>query len=182
MRVTAHNRGPDAATLHVLPTLWFRNTWAARDGPKPSLAEAGRTVRATHPELGDFTLVAEPSTELLFCENETSAGQPYAKDGIGRHVVDGAADAVNPARIGTKVAAHRVLEVPAGASASVRVRLTSSAAAVSADRVGAGFDRVFEDRCAEADAFYATVVPAGLDPDAAMVMRQALAGRGSSRA
>ncbi len=182
MRVTAHNRGPDDAPLHLLPTLWFRNTWSWGDGAsRPALAAEDGAVRAEHEELGTWTLHADASAELLFCDNETNArrfgaadGPAHPKDAINDHVVAGAAAAVNPARTGTKAAAHHVLQVPAGGSATVRVRLAAGAA--GADPLGAGFDAVVEARRAEADRFYATVVPAALDPDAASVMRQALAG------
>ena len=161
-----------------MPTLWFRNTWSwGDDVPKPSLRAEGKTVRADHPELGEWTLFADGADELLFCENETNNqrlfgvanASPYVKDGINDHVVGGVADAVNPARTGTKVAAHHVLEVGAGESASIRVRLSASGGAVD-------FDRVLEARRAEADDFYATVIPRSLDADGALVMRQALAG------
>jgi hypothetical protein len=183
MRVTAHNRGPEPATLHVLPTLWFRNTWAwGDDGAKPSLAAGpGNTVVATHGELGDWTLAADASAELLFCENETNNERlfgvanraAYVKDGINDHVVHGAHGAINPERTGTKAAARHVLEIAAGESAEVRVRL---GAGTGPGSLTGDFDRVFADRRADADAFYATVIPEGLDPDAALVMRQALAG------
>jgi hypothetical protein len=187
MLVTAHNRGPDTATLHLLPTLWFRNTWSWGDEvQKPSIdAEPGSGVaRASHPELGEWLLHADASAALLFCENETSNerlfgtpnGSSYVKDGVNDFVVDGIAGAVNPARTGTKVAAHHVLEVAPGASASVRVRLTASGARGENDPLGAAFDGVLAARRSESDRFYATVIPAELDADAAMVMRQALAG------
>src|SRR5690349_3202125 len=162
MRVTAHNRGPEAATLHLLPTLWFRNTWSWGDGvPKPSLAAedpvAGAgAVRAVHAELGEWVLHADAGAPLLFCENETNNerlfgvpnASPYVKDGINDHVVAGAADAVNPARTGTKAAAHHVLEIPAGGSAAVRVRLTAAAqgATNGGDPLGPDFDRVIDAR------------------------------------
>ena len=184
MQVTAYNRGPDAATLHLLPTLWFRNTWAWREGSaKPTMAADGSTVKASHAELGDWVLQADSSAELLFCENETNNERlfgvanpaPYAKDGINDFVVDGKADAVNPERAGTKVAARHVLEIPAGGSASIRLRL-SSAKAQAPEPLGAGLDAVLSARREEADAFYATVIPASLDQDGALVMRQSLAG------
>jgi hypothetical protein len=177
MLVTAHNRGPEAAALHLLPTLWFRNTWSWGDDiPKPSLRADGNAVRAEHPELGEWTLSADGADALLFCENETNNerlfgvanASPHVKDGINDHVVDGAAGAVSRDG-GTKVAAHHVLEIGAGESASIRVRLSASGEADD-------FDRVFEARRAEADAFYATVIPPSLDADSALVMRQALAG------
>src|SRR4051794_38780328 len=189
MLVTAHNRGPEAATLHLLPTLWFRNTWSWGDElGRPSLAapDGAAAVRATHPDLGEWVLVADDAAELLFCENETNNerlfgapnASPYVKDGIGAFVVDGDAGAVNPARTGTKVAARSVLDIPPGASATVRVRLraASPGAPPPVALLGADFDAVLGARRDEADRFYATVVPPSLDADAAAVMRQALAG------
>jgi hypothetical protein len=194
MVVTAYNRGPDQATLHVLPTLWFRNTWAWGDEmPKPTLTAVDGTpgiavVRASHSELGDWCWCAEESAEMLFCENETNNerlfGVPNAaahvKDGINDFVVGGDRNAVNPERTGTKTAAHHVLTVAPGESATVRLRLTASDGSEGSpwkDKpLGAGFDRVLGARRSEADQFYATVIPAALDRDAAMVMRQALAG------
>ncbi len=194
VQITAHNRGPDAATLHLLPTLWFRNTWSWAPGaPVPSLEQAdttdsAATVRAVHPELGEWRMSCDGSAELLFCENETNNqrlfGAPnvasHVKDGINEYVLGGVTDAVNPARTGTKVAALHRLDIAPGASASVRVRLGSAAARSSGEStakpLGAGFDRVLGARRKEADEFYATVIGASLDEDAANVMRQALAG------
>jgi len=194
VEITAHNRGPEAATLHVLPTLWFRNTWAwGPGGEAPSLALAEATgadagVRASHPELGDWMLSCEDSAELLFCENETNNerlfGTPnvaqYVKDGINDYVVGGAVDAVNPGHTGTKMAALHKLAIEPGASATVRVRLTSATAAPAststAKPLGSGFDRVIGARRQDADEFYATVVDPSLGADAGNVMRQALAG------
>ena len=195
MLVTAYNRGPDAATLHLLPTLWFRNTWSwGAEVPKPTLTAADgepgiAAARASHAELGDWVLRADASVQLLFCENETNNerlfgvpnASPYVKDGINEFVVHGTAGAVNPELAGTKVAAQRVLEVPGGDSASIRVRLTASGgsptdAAGKGKPLGADFDRVLKARRKEADQFYATVIPPTLRPDGAMVMRQALAG------
>ena len=148
MLVTAHNRGPEAATLHLLPTLWFRNTWSWGDASRrPSLAADGAGVRASHPELGEWRLAADAAAELLFCENETNNerlfgapnARPHPKDAINDHVVHGAADAVNPAGTGTKCAAHHVLEIPAGGSATIRVRLTAGGRAAAP---GPDFDRV----------------------------------------
>ncbi len=173
MLVTAHNRGPDAATLHLLPTLWFRNTWSWGDAvPRPSLqAVAGSPGAATasHHELGEWRLLADASARLLFCENETNNqrlfgapnASPHAKDGINDHVVGGADDAVNPEGSGTKLAAHHVLQIAPGESASVRLRLTAAGASVDgADPLAADFDRVLAARREEADRFYATVIPA----------------------
>jgi hypothetical protein len=187
MLVTAYNRGPDRATLQLLPTLWFRNTWSwGDDVPKPSLAAVGaNAVRASHRDLGDWTLHTDASAELLFCENETNNERlfgavnatPYPKDAINDFVVSAKRDAVNPARTGTKAAAQHVLDIPPGVSASVRVRLTAAAGPPGdSDPLGTDFEGVFATRREEADRFYADVIPPTLDEDAAMVMRQSLAG------
>ncbi|MGO9959579.1 MAG: MGH1-like glycoside hydrolase domain-containing protein [Solirubrobacteraceae bacterium] len=195
MLVTAHNRGPETATLHLLPTLWFRNTWSWGDEvPKPALAAldaaAGTTAaRASHSELGEWLLTADASADLLFCENETNNERlfgapnaaPYVKDGINDFVVSGSTSAINPRRFGTKLAAHHALSIAAGESASIRLRLRAVAdpvatAAANREALGAEFDRVFDARRTEAERFYKTVTPKGLDADGAMVMRQALAG------
>ena len=195
MLVTAHNRGPDAATLHLLPTLWFRNTWSWGDEvAKPTLTAADgeqgvAAVSASHSELGEWRLRADGSAQLLFCENETNNerlfgapnASPYVKDGVNEFVVHGAADAVNPERTGTKVAAHHVLAIAAGDSASIRIRLTAADGSQTnapgkGKPLGPDFDRVFKTRRKEADQFYDTLIPSTLRPDAAMVMRQALAG------
>ena len=136
IRVTVHNRGPEAASLHLLPTLWFRNTWSwGRTTPKPVLREADGAIHVSHPELGDYTLSCDGAPELLFTENESNAhrlwGQPNAspwvKDAFHQYVVSGDAEAVNPARTGTKAAARYVLDVPAGGSLAVRLRLSVAA-------------------------------------------------------
>jgi hypothetical protein len=186
--ITAHNRGPGEATLHVLPTLWFRNTWSWSDdgdgggSAKPVLrAVAPGRISADHPDLGGYQLYCATDVPLLFTENETNNerlfgtpnASPYVKDGIDRRVVQRAEGAVNPAGTGTKAAAHHVLTVPAGGAATVRLRL---AAAGVEDPLGPGLDAVLRDRRAEADAFYAGLTPAGAGGDAALVLRQALSG------
>ncbi len=193
MLVSAFNRGPENASLHILPTLWFRNTWSWADGsPKPSLAAADgdtglSTVQVSHAELGDWLLRADGDAQLLFCENETNNerlfgsanASPYVKDAINEFVVAGRADAINPARAGTKVAAHHLLEIAPGASAQVRVRLSSASAAAAsapAKPLDVSFARTFETRRSEADDFYATLIPQTLQADGKLVMRQALAG------
>ncbi|MFL5859505.1 MAG: MGH1-like glycoside hydrolase domain-containing protein [Solirubrobacteraceae bacterium] len=194
MRVSAVNRGPDPATLHILPTLWFRNTWSwASDTARPSLSAGGGTggppVVAQLPDLGEWHLWARDSARLLFCENETNNqrlfgvpnASPYVKDGINDYVVEGNGAAVNPEQTGTKVAAHHVLDLAPRESGEVRLRLTRAGAGPGprtrgATRLGAAFDRVLRARRTEADVFYATVIPEALDGDEAMVMRQSLAG------
>jgi hypothetical protein len=192
VRVTVHNRGPDAATLHLLPTLLFRNTWSwGVDDTRPRLSAitdpagvAGVAgIAAEHAALGERRLYCDRDVPLLFTENETNAERlfgtanpsPWVKDGIGRYVVGGETGAVNPSRVGTKAAAHYVLDVPAGDSATVRLRLTDTdlgAEAVAA----ADFDELVNRRRAEADEFYATVTPPGTTEEERRVVRQALAG------
>jgi hypothetical protein len=182
-RVTVHNRGPEAAPVHVLPTLWFRNTWSwGEPVERPRLtATTDGHVRVEHDVLGPMTLQVEPGAELLFTENDTNLAavfggentSPWVKDGIGRAVVHGDSSAVNPAGSGTKAAAHFRATVPAGGSVTFRVRL--SAATPTGDGFQ-GFDDVVDLRRREADEFYTAITPPAVAPDAAAVMRQALAG------
>jgi hypothetical protein len=182
VRITVHNRGPEAAPIHLLPTLWFRNTWSWEEGEKmPSLRAADkRTVLATHEALGDFTLQCDGDPELLFTENETNAARlwghanpvPHVKDAFHEYVVRGQREAVNPAHTGTKAAAHYVLNVPAGGSTVVRLRLSKQAPA----KPFGDFDQVLTKRLAEADEFYDRVTPPNLNEDERRVHRQAMAG------
>jgi len=182
VRISVHNRGPEPAQIHVLPTLWFRNTWSwEEDEPKPVLRQDdnGR-IHASHAQLGDNTLHCEGAPELLFTENESNAerlwGQrnasPYVKDAFHRYVISGAHEAVNPAKSGTKGAAHYVLDVPAGGSKVVRLRMSNSRSANAFDT----FDQVFESRLAEANEFYDRITPKNLNEDECRIHRQALAG------
>src|SRR5213076_1175016 len=184
VRLTIANRGPDAAPLHVLPTLWFRNTWSwGRTGegywPKPRLARAGDgTIVAEHASLGRYRLVAEGAPELLFTENETNVARlfgapnpsPWVKDAFHDYVVHGRADAVNPEGVGTKAACHYRLEIPAGGAVTLQLRLTADAEAAGPDP-----SRVFTDRIREADAFYARHIPGTLGEGEQAVVRQAYA-------
>jgi hypothetical protein len=181
VRISVHNRGPETAQLHLLPTLWFRNTWSwGDDGPKPLLRGTGGGVAASHPELGDYTLSCDGAHDLLFTENDSNVerlwGQPNAtphvKDAFHRYVVSGERGAVNPAKTGTKAAAHYVLNVPAGGCQVVRLRL---AAGVAADPFG-NFDDLFRQRVIDADEFYERITPPSLGEDERRVHRQALAG------
>jgi hypothetical protein len=194
-RITVRNVGPDPATLHVLPTLWFRNEWSwnpASDRPRLAAGSGSGQVLAWHPDLGDYELhvgSAPDGTgpELLFCENETNVPRiyggepttPWPKDGINDHVVAGAAT-VNPGRIGTKAAAWYRLTVAPGASAEIRFRLLRPAQAAdepaAADLLGASFTATMDARRAEADEFYAELGRPRATDDEAMVMRQAFAG------
>ncbi len=186
IKITAHNRGPEAARLHLLPTLWFRNTWSWQDGtPKPSVREAGGAILASHPELGDYGLHCDGAPELLFTENESNVerlwGQPNAspwvKDAFHQYVVSGNGEAVNPAKTGTKAAARYILDVPAGGSSTVRLRLSGTAGgAVPAEPFGEGFEATVAARLADADEFYHRITPPSLSEDERRVHRQALAG------
>jgi hypothetical protein len=184
-RITVHNRSSRDARLHVLPTLWFRNTWSwGGDQPRPRLTRAGAApvIRAEHRDLGVYYLHAAADADLLFCENETSAariwGAPTAsgfpKDGIGDHLLSGAAT-VNPAGEGTKAAAHVALLVPGGGQTSVLVRLTREGPETLAAPFAGAADLIARRR-AEADEFYEAITPPTVSDDAKAVMRQALAG------
>jgi hypothetical protein len=183
IRITVCNRGPEPAALDVLPTLWFRNTWSwGGEAPRPTLRQAGPgAIVASHPHLGERFLYCDSAAALLFTENETNTERlfgapnrtPYVKDGIDDYIVHGRHEAVNPARTGTKASARYPLMVGAGETRTLRLRISDAAldAAFASD-----FDAVMDVRRKEADEFYATVIPASLDADAANVMRQALAG------
>ena len=195
IRITATNRGPDPAPLHLLPTLWFRNTWAwGYDDRRPELravsrqdaegagtkARGGPLVQANHHELGNYWLVCQGTPELLFTENESNAQRlwgvpnstPYVKDGIGEAVVGEHNWAVNPARVGTKATARYQFQIAPGATETILLRLASERHAAPFS----GADRIFADRRAEADAFYETLAQGRLAEDEARVQRQALAG------
>jgi mannosylglycerate hydrolase MGH1-like protein len=190
IRVTAVNRGPEAAELHLLPTLWFRNTWswdvgAARPQLQATASAPGQAlIAARHETLGARWLHAEGAPALLFTENETNfprlfrvpARSPYVKDGINERVVGGKEDAVNPARVGTKAAAWYRMQVPSGGQVSLRLRLTDADPARGGAAFGLGFEEIFSRRIREADDFYDLVIPRTLSLDGRLVMRQALAG------
>jgi hypothetical protein len=182
IRISVHNRGPETAQIHLLPTLWFRNTWSwGGNKPKPVLGQIDENkVHASHPQLGDYILQCDGAAELLFTENESNAGRlwgqpnpsPYVKDAFHEYVISGRKDAVNPAKTGTKAAAHYILEVPAGGSKVVRLRLGANAAA---DAFGT-FDPTFDSCLADANEFYDRITPNSLNEDERRVHRQALAG------
>jgi hypothetical protein len=196
VKITAVNRGPEAADLHLLPTLWFRNDWSEwiaasnRAAKKPTLkqidSKAGTSAAsAAHPMLDEFLFVCEGDVPLLFTENVTNhvklfPGQqnesPYVKDGINDFVVQGTKDSVNPEKQGTKVAAHYEVNIGAGRSSVIRLRLTNSTQAVIDKIFGVNFDKVFADRLLEADEFYKEVTPPSVGKDEANVMRQAISG------
>ena len=200
VNITAANRGPEEAELHLLPTLWFRNDWSiwiARPGEKPVLRQiagpaGASTVEVSHPMMSKYTLSCEGEVPLLFTENETNYervfnGQPnegtYVKDGINNFVILGRQDTVNPDKHGTKVSAHYRQMVAPGASATVRLRLAIHPPAGKSRKTksvtppfGPDFDEILAARLREADEFYQSITPPSVSPDAANVMRQAIAG------
>lgn len=189
IKITVHNRGPEEAMLHVLPTIWFRNTWSwPRGTAKPILrrmktSQAIQAIAATHQELGVRWLCIEGDVELLFTENETNNQRlfgsanacSYVKDGINDYVVNGQESAVNPEGTGTKAAAHHIMNVPAGAASVLRLRLIESNGNEPANPFS-DFEQVFDQRLLEADEFYQAIIPPKADEDECLVMRQALAG------
>ncbi len=197
IQITVHNRGPETAELHVLPTLWFRNQWSWHaSSDRPTLVQTDKTqersiVEAVHPKLGRRYLYCEGDAALLFTENETNTQRifgvanrtPYVKDSINDYVVAGQTAAVNPEQKGTKVAAHYRLSVNPGQCQVLRLRLSDVAPGDLGQGNGAGaspfgghFEDVLETRRREADEFYAAVIPPSMTADQANVMRQALAG------
>jgi hypothetical protein len=196
-RISVWNRGPDPAVIHVLPTLWFRNDWSWNpDRDRPTLRQlpgglGHGVISASDPLVGERYLYREGDAPLLFTENETNTERlfgvpnrtPYVKDGINNAVVQDRSDAVNPNMEGTKAAPHYRLTVKPGECEVIRLRLSTSPPAEFAKSngeakspFGAHFDEVFETRRAEADEFYADVIPPSLTPDQASVFRQAVAG------
>jgi len=192
IRVTVVNRGTEAAALHVLPTLWFRNTWSwGRTGqegcwPKGSIRqESGSTLLAHHPGLGHLRLAAEtPPAALLFTENETNVERlfatpnpgPYVKDAFHDYLIAGRSGAVNPAGEGSKAALHYRLELPPGGEAVLNLRLTLGGHGDGGEPFGEGFSRTFAARLAEADAFHAAIAEPGLGVEERRISRQAAAG------
>ncbi len=182
IRISVHNRGPEAAVLDLLPTLWFRNTWSwGEQTKKPSMRQVEQgEILASHFQLGARTLNCDGSPELLFTENESNAFRlwgnsnqsPHVKDAFHEYVVSGRREAVNPSATGTKAAAHYHLEVPAGGSRDVRLRLSAKR---PAEPFGA-FDQTFATRLAETNEFYDRITPRSLTEDERRIHRQALAG------
>jgi hypothetical protein len=193
IRITAANRGPEAATLHLLPTVWLRNTWSwggtgENFPPRGEIALDGpATLRIKHPTLGALTVVGEASGEAgvpapLFTENETNFERvfgvpnvrPYVKDAFHEYVVDGRTDRVNPANVGTKAALHYWMVIPPGGAMTLRLRL--AAGDMPSDPLGRQFDAVFAARQAEADAFYDDRIAPAATPQERLIVRQAYAG------
>jgi len=183
IRVTVVNRGPDAAALTVLPTLWFRNTWSwGRPEERPLMAQSGADrVLAQVPGLGTYEWTAEGASELLFTENESNAaalwnlppGPGQCKDAFGRYVIHGDRSAVNPAPQGTKACGVYQMTLAPGEQRVIRLRLQRES--IGADPLD-GFDLLFAAREGEAEAFYREVQAGHLSADARRVQRQAFAG------
>jgi hypothetical protein len=197
IRISIHNRGPEAAELHVLPTLWFRNQWSWHGiSDRPTLHQLptglpGAVIQAVDPVLGERFFYCEGEAALLFTENETNTqrifGVPnrslYVKDSINDFIVEGRTEAVNPEKKGTKAATHYRLTINPGECRVVRLRLSDVAPADfargngdAAGPFGGHFEEIFQARVREADEFYAAITPPSLDADRANVLRQALAG------
>jgi Glycosyl hydrolase family 63 C-terminal domain len=191
IRVTATNYGRTPASLHVLPTLWFRNTWSwGRDNSRPNL-RLGRSgsskisiIEASHDLLGDYRLYYEGADELLFTENESNAARlwgvpnatPFVKDSMNDYVVHGQKHVVNPACVGTKAAAHYKIEIPSGENWTIRLRLKRIAKDEKSLPAFANFDELFTKRAREAEEFYAALKPTSLTKEHCAIQRQALAG------
>jgi hypothetical protein len=189
IQITVINRGMEAKTLHLLPTLWFRNTWAWNGEAvnKPCLkatqpGDHGNIIQASHSTLGERWLYAEGDAELLFTDNETNSerifGIPnrfaYVKDSINEYVVEGRKDAVNPAQTGTKAAIHYVLSLAPGESRTIQLRLSDASNLIAP--LGNDFNVAFAARKQEADEFYQHITPFPLSEDKRNVQRQAFAG------
>jgi hypothetical protein len=192
IRIEVSNRGPESAPIHILPTLWFRNTWTwGRDATHPSVSvfegeskKGWQTILAKHWELGEYLLYCRGADELLFTENETnyervfglSSRSPYVKDAFHTYLINGNRNSVNPTGVGTKAAAHYYHEIPAGVTATLQLRLGAMIDNHPHDDPFADFDANFQLRREEADEFYGVVLPRGLSDDAKLVARQGFAG------
>jgi hypothetical protein len=195
IKLTINNRGPENATLWMMPTLWFRNTWHDNENEsKPvlkqvSLGENTSFIEIKHDKLGNWNFFVSDNGIFLFTDNESNnarlSGKPnsshFVKDGINNHIVNGLQDAVNPDNTGTKAAVCYSVDIGGGGAKTLRFRLRK----VTSDNniredlqlmLGQDFENLFETRIKEADEFYGSVIPSSMDPDQANVMRQAIAG------
>ena len=181
IRISVFNRGSETADLHLLPTLWFRNTWSRSGGEKPELHRvAPGAIVASSPSLGECTMRCEGNPELLFTENESNAARlwgkenssPYVKDAFHEYLIARNTAAVNSENRGTKAAALYRLSIPPGEGKTVRLRLSPHAAGDFLT----DFDQIFNQRVADADEFYNRITPTSLTEDERRVHRQALAG------
>ncbi|MGB8771521.1 MAG: glucosidase, partial [Candidatus Korobacteraceae bacterium] len=192
IRISISNRGPEAAPIQVLPTLWFRNTWSwGRDDRLPSIAAVGdppqsklKRAIARHWALGEYVLYCAAADELLFTENQTNneriysvpSPSPYVKDAFHEYVVQGRREAVNPAATGTKAAARYLRTIDAGQTVVLDLRLAAAVDEHLLEDPFADFDALLAERKEEADEFYDVVLPSEMSADAKLVARQAFAG------
>ena len=189
IQITVHNRSDQQAQLHLLPTLWFRNTWSQDGSVKPLITvatgESGASkLQASHLELGDFELHCSGANQLVFTDNETNTERifqrpnesPYTKCGINRYLVHGETGAVNPAQQGTKAAAIYNLSMGAHAATIIKLRLSKTTPESRAEAAIKAFDQILAERKKDCDDFYAQVMPNGLGADQQLVFRQAMAG------
>jgi hypothetical protein len=187
IRLTITNRSAQRAPLHVLPTMWYRNEWSWRAGvTKPLIGDAGETnvaMVSQHPTLGRRWLIADGNAlNILYTENETNFERafgvknprPYVKDAFGRFVINNDPGAINPKRLGTKAAFHYVSIIEPGATETIRLRLTDAPGTLSIDPIA--FDAIVDERIRDADAFYASLLPASAQPEERLIQRRALAG------
>ena len=194
IRINVTNRGPEIAPIHILPTLWFRNTWSwGRDDRRPSLFVPPelafkdpylRSIIAKHWQLGDYILYCAGADELFFTENETNSQRlfgipspsPYVKDAFHSYLISGKHHTINPSALGTKAAAHYQRAVRPGETVSLRLRLAAMMDRHPHEAPFADFDANFTQRREEADEFYGVVLPSNLSADAKLIARQAFAG------
>jgi len=183
IQITIANRGKEPATLHLLPTLWFRNTWTFEKQKKPELVlESTHSIKASHEQLETYWLFFDEPQETLFTENETNKKRlfgtdndsPYVKDAFHRYLIQGDSSAINPNHSGTKAAPHYLLKIGAGETATVKLRLSTDQNL--SDPLGKEFTAIFDERKKEADTFYETKAPKALSDDMRNVQRQAFAG------
>ena len=191
IRITAWNRGPETARLHLLPTIWFRNLWSWKDDPeqiKPKLERMADVqgmplMRVYHPQYGERWLFAEGSPQLLFTENESNLRRLfnapnrgfYQKDGINDYVVKAQRYRINAEQTGTKASAYYDLEIAPGESAVVKLVFTENINSMQ-DHFGKAFDEVFHERILDADEFYRDIIPQSMSPEGRNIMRQGFAG------
>ena len=178
IQLTIRNAGPEEATLHALPTLWFRNTWSwGTDDRTPRISKVDDHLVAEHHSLGSMTLSGDGDPTALFCDNETNGSRitgakqiPFPKDGIGNHVLRGT-ETVNPEHEGSKAALHYERTVAPGDTTVIKLRLSADGTLVGSD-----FDDLLRQRRSEADEFYASVIPSSVNEEQTMISRQAYAG------
>jgi hypothetical protein len=190
IKISVVNRGPETAELHVLPTLWFRNTWTWWPGSnRPALrkivtTENWKIVAAYHAELGDRYFYCDEKASLLFTENETNNERishtpnvtPYVKDAFNNYLIGQQSLAINPAETGTKAAAYQLLSIGPGETQIIKFRLSDITPEKLCDPFGPAFDETFDQRLAEADEFYQSITPPSTSEDEARIIRQGYAG------